>query len=229
MKMILKAAALAAMSLSVSTVALTAPAFAQSKGGVATADVRTVIGRSNAFTVAMQQIETTYKPQIDARDARAQTLQAEVNLLIAKYNEEVRRTPQNANALQAAGKALQDKRTAANNELGQLSAQTDLAVAYVEDQISLRMNEAIKAAMTKRKVDLLLSPDAVLARENNVDISDAITAELNTLLPNVQIVPPASYKPGSLVEARNQQMLDAARAAQGQPAATPPAAQPSSR
>jgi Skp family chaperone for outer membrane proteins len=228
MKKLLAATAMAVATLSVSPM-LAAPAAAQSKTGIAVGDVRVAAAKSTAFTVAMQQIETTYKAQIDARDARAQTLQAELNVLVARFNEEQRKPTQNRPALEAAAKAVQDKRAAANTEVGQLGQQVDLAVAYVEDQISVRMNEAIRAAMKRLKVDLLLNPDAVLAREANVDITDAIVADLNAILPNVGIVPPAGYQPGQLVQAKNQEMVNAARAAQGQPAATPPAAQPSTR
>lgn len=222
MKKILVASALAVASLSVSPM-LAVPAAAQAKA-VAVADVRVAAGRSNAFTVASQQIETTHKATIDQQQTRGQTLQAEINVLIAKYNEEVKKTPQNQTTLQAAGKALQDKRQAANAELTRIGAPVDLAIAYVEDQISLRMNEAIKAAMTAKKVDLLLNPDAVLARENNVDITEAVIAEINRILPNVSITPPAGYQPGQLVQQRNQQIMDQARAAQGaaQPGAPAP-------
>src|SRR3546814_13333722 len=73
--------------------------------------------------------------------------------------------------------------------------------------------------MTAKKVDLLLNPDAVLARENNVDITDAVVTELNRILPNVSTAVPAGYQPGQLVQQRNQQLMEAARASQG--AATP--------
>lgn len=218
MKKIFTASALAIAALSVSPM-FAAPAAAQAKS-VAVADVRAAAARSNAFTVASQQIETTYKAQIDQQNTRGQTLQAELNVLIAKYNEEVKKTPRNEAAVQAAGKAVQDKQRAAQAELAQIGAPIELAIAYVEDQISVRMNEAIKAAMTAKKVDLLLQPDAVLARENNADITDAVVAEVNRILPNVSIAVPAGYKPGQLVEQRNQQLLDAARAAQ--PGATAP-------
>jgi hypothetical protein len=152
-------------------------------------------------------------------------------VLIAKYNEEAKKTPQNQAALQAAAKAVQDKRQAAQAELAQISRPVDLAIAYVEDQISVRMNDAIKAAMTAKKVDLLLNPDAVLARENNVDITDAVVTELNRILPNVSIAVPAGYQPGQLVQQRNQQLMDAARAAQpgATPAPAPTANQPTTR
>ena len=219
MKKIFTASALAIAALSVSPI-VAVPAAAQAKS-VALADVRAAAAKSNAFTVASQQIQTTYKAQIDQQETRGQTLQAEMNVLIAKYNEEAKKTPQNAAAIQAAGKAVQDKRQAAQTELGRIGAPVDLAIAYVEDQISVRMNEAIKAAMTAKKVDLLVNPEAVIARENNVDITDAVVAELNRLLPNVSTAVPAGYQAGQLVQQRNQQLMDQARAAQGGAAARP--------
>jgi Skp family chaperone for outer membrane proteins len=226
MKKILVASALAIATLSVSPI-LAAPAFAQAKG-VGVADVRVAAARSTAFSVASQQIETTYKAQIDQQQARGQTLQAEINVLIAKYNEESKKTPQNQAALQAAGQAVQNKRQAAQTELGQIGAPVELAIAYVEDQISVRMNEAIKAAMTAKKIDVLLNPDAVLARENNVDITDAVVTELNRILPSVSTAVPAGYQAGQLIQQRNQQLMDQARAAQpgAQPAAPAPAGTP---
>ena len=219
MKKLLVASALAMAALSVSPI-LSAPAIAQAKG-VAVADVRIAAARSNAFQTASTQIETTYKAQIDQQQSRGQTLQAEVNVLIAKYNEEIKKTPRNETAVAAAGKAVQDKQRAAQAELGQIGAPVDLAIAYVEDQISIRMNEAIKAAMTAKKVDLLVNPEAVIARENNVDITDAVVAELNRILPTVSTAVPAGYQAGQLVQQRNQQLMDQARAAQGARPATP--------
>ena len=89
-----------------------------------------------------------------------------------------------------------------------------------------------KAAMTAKKVDLLLQPDAVLARENNVDLTDAVVVELNKILPSVTITPPAGYQPGQLVQQRNQQLMDAARGAQpaaGAPATAPAGTPPTTR
>src|SRR3546814_13530610 len=85
MKKIFVASALAIASLSVSPM-LAAPAAAQARG-VAVADVRVAAARSNAFTTASQQIKTTYKAQIDQAEARGPTLQAELNVPVAKYKE----------------------------------------------------------------------------------------------------------------------------------------------
>lgn len=220
MKKILVASALALAGASVSPM-MAAPALAQAKA-IAVADVRVAAAKSQAFATARQQIETTYKAQLDQQETRAQTLQAEVNVLVAKYNEESKKTPQNQTTLQAAAKAVQDKRQAAQAELGQLSAPVDLAYAFVEDQISLRLREAVRAAMTAKRIDLLLGPDAIIQSDPTVDITDAVVTELNRVLPNVSIQPPAGYRPGQLVEQANQQAAAAARAAAPAPAGTAP-------
>src|SRR3546814_7091559 len=86
-------------------------------------------------------IQTTYKAQIDQQESRGQTLQAELNVLVAKYNEEAKKTPQKQAALQAAAKAVQDKRQSASEELNRIGAPVELALSYVEDQISVRMKD----------------------------------------------------------------------------------------
>ncbi|ALC13056.1 OmpH family outer membrane protein [Sphingopyxis sp. 113P3] len=226
MKKIFVASALAIAALSVSPMTA-APAAAQSKTGIGIADLDVATTRSNAYQTALNQIRTTYKAQIDQVEARDQTLGAELNVLRAKANEEAKKTPQNKAALDAAVKAFQDKSAAAQREIAQMAQPYELARAYAIDQITVRLDDAVKGAMTKRKVDLLLNYDqqVVLAAQPPVDITDAIIAELNTLVPSVSIAVPAGYQPGQLMQQKNQALLNAARAQQGQaaPAATTPA------
>jgi Skp family chaperone for outer membrane proteins len=223
MKILLKAAMIAA----VSTMAMTAAApavMAQSKLGVATANLRGAMASSNAYRVAVEQMQVTYKPQIDARNARQQALQTELQALAATYEAEAKKPGANEKSVMPSAQAFQKRQGEAQNEIAQLSQQIDLALAYVDDQISLKMDAAVKAAMDKKKVDLLVNPEAVIARAGTVDISRAIIDEINVLVPSVQIVPPAGYQPGQLVAEQQR-----AAAAAAQPAVTPPAAQPTSR
>ena len=85
------------------------------------------------------------------------------------------------------------KRTpqSAQQELAGLRQRINLATAYVEEQIALKLEAAVKATMKAKNVDLVLSPQAVIAREPHVDITDAIVIELNKLVPSVSITPPA--------------------------------------
>lgn len=213
MKKILVASALAIATLSVSPI-FAAPAAAQSRTGIAVADLEGAVRKSNAMTVAVGQVQTTYKAQIDQYNSRAATLQAELDVLTARLREEAGKATPNQTTLQTLNKERGDKSQAAQRELQQLEAPYALAISYAQEQVQLRLNEAVKAAMTAKKVDLLLSPEGVLARENNADVTDAVVAEINRLLPNVSIAVPAGYQPGQLLQ-------NAARAAA--PAAAAPA------
>lgn len=213
MKKIFTASALAFAALSVSPM-FAAPVAAQSRTGIAVADLEGAVRRSGAMTTAAQQIQTTYKAQIDQYNARATTLQAELDVLTAKMREEASKATPNQTTLQTMGKERQDKSQAAQRELAQIESPYATAATYAQEQIQLRLNDAVKAAMTAKKVDLLLNPEAVLARENNADITDAVVAELNRLVPSVSTAVPQGYQPGQLLQ-------NAARAAQGAAPAAP--------
>lgn len=218
MKTMLKAVALAATALSAGALTST-PAFAQARQAVASADIDGAIQQSAAFTAAVTQIQTTYAQQIAARATRAQALQTELQGLNAVYQGERARTPQNATALQQAQTALQTRQQAAQTELQQLSQPIDLAVTYVREQITLKLADAIRAATTAKRVDVLLSNEGVIWRADAVDITSQVVMEINRLVPggSVQIVPPAGYEPGQLLRA---QQAAAAAAAPATPAAT---------
>src|SRR3546814_9661270 len=62
--------------------------------------------------------------------------------------------------------------------------------------VSSKMGDALKSAMTKNKVDLVLQPGATVSYQPAVDITNAVVTELNTLVPSAQIVPPAGWEPG---------------------------------
>jgi Skp family chaperone for outer membrane proteins len=205
--------------------------------GIATANQEVAMLRTNAYRVAMEQMAVTYKAQIDARDGRARTLNAELQAMGLKIEEDSKKPANQANPklLEPAVKAFQSKQQAAQAEVQQLSGQIDLALAYVEEQLSLKESEAIRAAMRKNKIDMLIAPNVIIARENTVDITAALTDEYNVLVPQVQIVPPAGYRPGALI-AQAEQAARAAAGAQTPAAPTapvvgtpPPAAQPDGR
>ncbi|NJM50581.1 MAG: OmpH family outer membrane protein [Sphingomonadales bacterium] len=221
MKIFMKAAMLAAIS----TVAVTATApvaVAQSKKGVAVANLPRALGLTNAYKTALSQIQVTYKAQIDARDSRQKVLQAELQALAVAYEAEAKKPNATEASVRPSAEAFQKKQSAAQQEVNQLSQQIDLAVAYVEDQITVKLDDAVKTAMEKKNVDLLLKPDAIIARTGTADITQAVVDELNISVPSVQIVPPADYQPGSLVQAQQRALIQAAQAQQS-------AAQPQSR
>lgn len=203
MKTFFKAAALASVALSGMTVA-TPAAMAQSRTAVAVADVEGAVTKSAAFTTAMTQMQTTYAAQIKAVQDRAAQLQADAKPQVDAYNAATQVPGATEASVRPAAEALQRKQAAAQQEIGRLNQPVLLARAYVEEQIVAQLDAAIKAAMTAKKVDLLVQPNAVLAREPYVDITDAVVAELNRRVPAVGIVPPAGYQPGQTQQQQQQ-------------------------
>lgn len=209
--------------------AFTTPALAQRGGAapaapvVVVADIDAAVQQSAAFTTAVSQIQTTYAPQIQNLNTRRQALQGELQTLFQAAQAAQAATPPNEQNVQNAIRAFQTAQQAAEREIATLNAPIELAVSYVQEQITLRVNEAVTAARTARRADIVLTRGAAIQVADSANITPAIVAELNRLVPNVQIVPPQGYEPGSLMRAAQQQ---AAAAAAGTPA---PAATPETR
>lgn len=194
MNMIFKAAALALMPVA-GVAMLAAPAAAQSRLGIGVADLEAAVAKSAAFTNAMTAMQTTYKAQIDSFNARKTTLDTELQTKATEI-QNLQKQSGAAATLQPKVEAFQKRRGEIQQELNTLGRPIALAQAYVEEQITAKLNDALKSAMTKRKVDLVLVPGATVSYQPTVDITDAVTAELNTMVPSAQIVPPAGWQPG---------------------------------
>jgi len=182
------------MFLAASALALApiAPASAQS---VAYTDVQQVLGMSQAAKTADQQMRVTYKATYDQIESRSRVLQAELNAMIVKYQADQKTNPNNP-TLATQGKAIQDKQRAAQEELGKLSDPLERVNAYVLEQIDSKLDAAVTAAMGKKKVALLLQRGAVIKNTPGTDLTQDIVTELNALVPNVSITPPADWQPG---------------------------------
>jgi len=211
MKTIFKAAALALAPMTAIALAA-APAAAQSKLGIAVVNLDRAVAETTAYSTARSQMNTTYKGTIDSFNARKAALDTELKtksdaLQAALKAAGGKPTP----ALETQYQQLQQRSQQAQGELQQLGQPLGLANAYVEQQITAKLNDALKAAMGKAKVDLVVSPEAAISYAPSVDITAMVTAELNTLVPSVGIVPPAGWQPG-----QQQAAPAAAPAAAGQ-------------
>jgi Skp family chaperone for outer membrane proteins len=222
---LLASVALAAAPLAMA--GLGAPALAQSKAGIAVVNVDGAVAQSAAYQTAMQQMQVTYKANIDSFNTRQAALQTELK--------------QKADALEAAIKAAGEKPTAAQqqtlqtqynqfqqrqqeaqNELNQIQQPVQLARQFVIEQIAAKLEDGLKNVMNKNKIDLLLKAEATEAYLPTVDVTAALTTEINTMVPTVGIVPPQGWRPGG---AQAQQRAPAAAAPAPAPAA-PAATQP---
>ncbi|WP_069336791.1 OmpH family outer membrane protein, partial [Sphingobium yanoikuyae] len=174
-------------------------------------------------STARTQIQTTYKAQIDSFTARKTAIDTDLKtkgdaLQAALKAAGGKPTP----AIETQYQQFQQSQQTAQAELQRLGQPIALANAYVEEQITAKLSDALKAAMTKAKVDLVLSPDATVSYQPTVDITAAVVTELNTLVPSVGITPPAGWQPGG----RQGQAAAPAAAA---PAPANPAQAPKSR
>ncbi len=225
MKNLIKPVLAAGLVLTTSVPFMAAPAAAQQIAqGVAVVSLPAAIANSNAFKVAEQQRPVTYKPQLDQANARRDQLAAQLQPMYEKI-----RADQQANVAQATlqqqAQQIQQIEQAGQRELTQIVQPVALSRAYVQEQIEDKLDAAVQAAATKKKITLILdaSSGAVTFADAKYNITQDVINEINTLLPTAQLIPPAGWLPR---EAREQQ--EAAAAAQAAQNGAAPAPQQAS-
>lgn len=165
-------------------------------GGIAVADPEAAVANSKAWAAARQQIQTTYKTQIDQANARRQAVQTELQPLVTAYQTAARAPGASEASLRPQLQAIQTKEQAANTELQRLTQPASRAQAYALEQISAKLPDAVNAAVRAKNVSLLLRPNAALFAQPAADVTSAITAELDRTVPSVGVTPPANWQPG---------------------------------
>lgn len=227
MKLLLKCTAAALMAAGTLASGAIAPVAAQTVAGIAVADQRRAVVESSAFVNANNARPTTYKAQYDAAQAKSNQIRQQLEPLVNKFNTDVQAPNAQANqaALQQQLGQIQQLREQGSQEVQEILQPVALSEAYVLEQISDKFDQAVRQAMTKRKVSIVLEAGATLARADGYDITKDITAELNTLIPSAQLVPPQGWLPR---QQREQQAAQQAAQGQARPAA-PAAQQPEGR
>lgn len=221
------ASMLAAASLS--TLALTAaPAVAQVQGNMATVNAPAAIINANAFATAYQQIGTTYKPQIDTIQARQQESQTLLQQLDTNNDNQLDEAEQ-----QAAQNTPQAQRLQAiEQEVAQLSDQIESARVYAIEQILAQYRPSLEQVVQQLSIQVVLAPEAVVYAPPQANITQQVTAALNTRVPSVAIVPPQNWRPtrnSMAVYQQIQQTLAAAQAIQAQQQAAQQQQQPATQ
>jgi Skp family chaperone for outer membrane proteins len=233
-----------AVTALLSAAAIAMPASAQ-VAGIATADTSVAIARSKALGTAYQQIGTQYA-------ATAQQMQAkrtEINNLNAQLdtNKDKNLDQAEVDAAVKAKSPLLAQIDTKQKEINALQDPIIRAQLYSVEEIAKRYEAAQQAVITAKKINVILTPEAFVWAPDAVDVTTAITAELDRAVPSVGITPPADWRPsrqGAALYQSIQQLfnnaaqLQAAQAAAAQspqpgqpaPAAPRPAAQqPDSR
>lgn len=205
-------------------VAAAAPATPASGGtivaGLGVANFDAIVVNSNAFKTAETQRQTTYKAQYDQAQTRSDALSAQLKPLVDKFNADRTGGKVPQAALQQQATSIQQIQENGRAELQRILQPVSLSQTYVTEQVEDKLNDAVKAAMRKRSVSILISPDAVLAVNGGAyNLNQDILNELNALIPSAQIVPPAGWLPR---QQREQQAQAQAQAQAAQPQATAP-------
>ena len=219
-----------------SVAAISAPASAQ-VAGIATADTAVAITRSKALGTAYQQIGEQYATvaqQLQAKRVEINNLNAQLDT-----NKDKELTQAELDVAIQAKNPLLTQIDAKQKELNTLQEPVFLAQLYAVEQIALKYDAAQQAVITAKKINVILAPDAFVWAPEAVDVTVAITAELDKALPSVPITPPAGWRPSRQIGALYQQIQQLintatqqaqAAAAQARPAAPAnPSAQPESR
>ena len=187
--------------------------------GVGTADLDGAVANSNAYRAAAQQRTSVYKPTYDAAQARAKQYDTQIKPLLDQLNADIAAKKPDAQ-LQQQAVAIQKLQNQGEAEIKQMLAPIQQSEDYVIEQITDKLPQAVQNALSKRGITLLLTPGSVLVAAPQYDITGAIVAELNVLVPSVQITPPAGWQPRRVREQQAAQQQQAA-GAQPRPAGTP--------
>ncbi len=185
--------------------------------GIAYANAQAVVGASAAYKTAMVQLPVTYKAQIDAVNTRRNQISAQLKPLYDKFEADQKAAKPDQASLRTQAAQIQQIEQSAEREIQQMAEPLNVAQQYIIEQISDKLTAATQAAMTKRKITLVLDSQSVLKADAVYNLNQDILNELNTLVPSVQLVPPAGWLPRAQREAAAQQ------AAQGGAAPAAPA------
>jgi Skp family chaperone for outer membrane proteins len=209
-----------------SAAAFAAPATAQ-VAGIATADTAVAIARSKALGTAYQQIGTQYAASAQQMQAKRVEINNINSQLDTDKNKELTQAELDA-AIKAKNPLLTQVDTK-QREINQLQEPIVKAQLYAVEQIAMKYEAAQQAVITAKKINMILAPDAFVWAPDAVDVTTAITAELDKSVPSVGITAPADWRPsrqGAALYQTIQQMFENAARMQAAQAAAAPSPQP---
>jgi Skp family chaperone for outer membrane proteins len=208
MKHLLKPVLAAGLFLFAAGPLASSPAFAQVVKGIGVVDLPAVVANSKAFKVAEQQRPVTYKSTYDQAKARNEQINQQIKPLVDKFQADQQAPNADQAALKQQYDTIQQIDQQAQRELTQIMVPVIFSQDYVEEQINGIIPQALENAAKKKGVSLIfrLNPNSLLYRDAaTYDMNDAVTAELDALLPIAQLVPPQGWLPRDLREKQAQQ------------------------
>jgi Skp family chaperone for outer membrane proteins len=199
--------------------------------GIATANPTIAIAKTKAFSAAYSQIGKQYESYFDQIDARNKTLNGLRAQLDTDNNKQLTQEELDA-AVKAKSPVLKSIETE-EAEIQKLQTPAIKAQMFAVESIFNEYSNAQQQVVTSKKIGVILSPDAFIYAPPQTDVTDDITAVLDTRVPTVSTTPPADWQPQrntvSLHQQLQQLLVASARNQAAQQQQQPPAAQPASR
>ncbi len=200
----------AAALLAASAVVAAAPAAQAQVAGIGTADEVSVIMNSNAFKTGFQQISTTFGANLNTIDTRSREVQQLQQQLATKFdaNKDQQLSPEEQQKMQASNDPLFAQIKAKEDEMQNLELPIRAAQIFVIDTLDKNYQQAMKDVSASKKVNIVLSPDAVLwvASPDALNLNQALTTRLDQLTPTVNITPPDPFNTSRRVLAIYEQI-----------------------
>jgi len=222
--------ALTIFAISTLPLAFSTAATAQ-VSGIATADPMIAIAKTKAFSAAYSQIGNQYKASFDQIDAHNRTLNGLRAQLDTDNNKQL--TQQELDAAVKANNPVLKSIETEETAIQKLQTPAIKAQMYAVESIFNEYSNAQQQVVSDKKIGVILSKDAFLYAPPQVDVTNAITAVLDTRVPSVSTTPPADWQPQRNTVALHQQLqqllVASARNQAAQQQQTPAAAQPASR
>ena len=175
--------------------------------GLGIANIDAIIVNARAFQSAQQQRAIVYKTQIDAANARSQAINAELKVMVDKFNRDKAAAGASQEDLQQQAQAIQASQQYGQQEVNRILEPVALSDAYVNEQIRGKLDPAIKSAMAKTRISIVFTPNQVIGFNNAYNLSPAILTELNALIPSLDIKPPAGWEPLAVRQQRAAQQV----------------------
>jgi Skp family chaperone for outer membrane proteins len=176
-------------ALLLASAAVSAPATAQ-VAGIATLDSTDAIMQSKAFSTGYQQVGTSYAAyaqQINAKRKEINDINAQLDT-----NKDKNLTQAELDAAIKAKSPLIAQLETKEKEVAGLQDPIVKAQAFVVESVADKYLQAQQQVVTQKKISMILSPDAFIWAPDSVDITAAVTAALDQIVPSVTITPPAN-------------------------------------
>ncbi|MEM7779820.1 MAG: OmpH family outer membrane protein [Pseudomonadota bacterium] len=182
---------LATGALALGALAPIASANAQVDGRLATSSVSRALLDTNAMQAALTTIPTTYSAQLQSLEAS----QTQLNDLLRPFdaNGDGRIDDNEVGALDAAPNLANIR--ALQTEIAGIEEQLTAAQVYAVEQLLVQYNVALEQVATQQQIVVVLDPTSLQYVADGGDITSQVTTTLDTLVPQVGIVPPQGWRP----------------------------------